>query len=429
MSPPRETPPGDDERLAESERRLLQAQKMEALGRLAGGIAHDVNNYLAAIRTHAELLLGRARAGRADPADVERKMEQVVQTVLKASSLVERLLAFGRRQESHPEVLDLGEVVEAFERVMAGSLASRDGEAIELDVAVAPDVPPVEADLAQVEQVLANLFVNARDAIAGSGRRHGTIRIETSAVPAPVGATTAAPWAALVVSDDGPGVDPALRDQIFDPFFTTKSDVGASGLGLATVFALVAGAGGRIEVESVPERPRGAAFRVLLPPAERGPEAPGGGARTAPAAEEGAPRGRGERILLVDDTPEVRRSVAELLESLGYRVSVAGGVAEALGLAREPGRFDLVVSDVRLRDGTGPDLVAELRSIDGGSGIGGGRPVPALYMSGYTDRISLRSDAGRDEAFFVKKPFSGDGLARMVRALLDRPAGAAEGSA
>jgi signal transduction histidine kinase len=435
--------------VSDDERRLLQAQKMDALGRLAGGIAHDVNNYLAAIRTQCELLLSRARAGRADPDDVAEKMERVVGTVLKASSLVERLLAFGRRQESHPEVLNLGEVVEAFERVMAGSLASREGPAIELQVVTGRGVPPVEADLAQLEQVLANLFVNARDAIAGAGgggpgrartRPGGRIRIETAAVPAPPkaepfdkgaepfdqGAEPSGEWAVLSVADDGPGIAPEIRDQIFDPFFTTKGDKGASGLGLATVYALVEEAGGRVEVRSAPERPRGAELRVLLPPAARSARPGREGAPAAvppPRREEGAPRGRGERILLVDDTPEVRRAVAELLESLGYRVSSAGGVVEALEVAGGAPDFDLVVTDVRLGDGSGPDLVAALR----GEGTDEPpvahplRPLRALYLSGYTDRISLRPGAGRDESFFVKKPFSGDGLARMVRELLDRP--------
>lgn len=421
--------------VSDDERRLLQAQKMDALGRLAGGIAHDVNNYLAAIRTQCELLLSRARAGRADPGDVAEKMERVVGTVLKASSLVERLLAFGRRQESHPEILDLGEVVEAFERVMAGSLASREGPPIELTVVTGRGVPPVEADLAQLEQVLANLFVNARDAIAGAGggpggarhRDRGSIRIETAAVPAPEGAEPSGDWAALSVADDGPGIAPEIRDQVFDPFFTTKGDKGASGLGLATVYALVEEAGGRVEVRSAPERPRGAELRVLLPPAARPAREPRDAAPATepppPRREEGAPRGRGERILLVDDTPEVRRAVAELLESLGYRVSAAGGVVEALELAGGAPDFDLVVTDVRLGDGSGPDLVAALRG-EGAEDPPAGdplRPLRALYMSGYTDRISLRSGTGRDESFFVKKPFSGDGLARMVRELLDRP--------
>jgi nitrogen-specific signal transduction histidine kinase len=383
----------------EAERRLHQAQKMEALGRLAGGIAHDVNNYLAAIRTQCELVLSRARGGRLEGADVERKMELVVGTVLKASSLVERLLAFGRRQESHPGVVDLNDVVEAFERVMRGTL----GSGVELDVRLDPELPPVEVDLAQIEQVLANLFVNARDAVAGRGR----LSIETAKV-APPGAAPGEPWAALTVADTGPGVPPELREQIFEPFFTTKAGVGASGLGLATVYALVEEARGRVEVESLPERPRGAAFRVLLPPAGRAPARK----RRARGAE-GAPAGGGERILLVDDHDELRAAVADLLGSLGYRVAAAAGCEEALAAQRREGApgFDLVVTDVRLSDGSGPDLVARLR--EGAAGL------KALYMSGYTDRISLRSGSRTGEAYFVKKPFSGEGLARMVRELLD----------
>lgn len=400
--------------LRESERRLHQAQKMDALGRLAGGVAHDVNNYLAAIRTQCELVERRARAGRADPEEVARKMELVVATVLKASSLVERLLAFGRRQESHPELVDLNGVVESFERMMGGSL----GEGVTLETRLAPDLPAVEADLSQLEQVLANLVVNARDAVAGAGG--GRIRVETAAAGAPGGERVC-----LAVSDTGPGIPAAIRDQIFDPFFTTREDVGASGLGLATVYALVEEAGGRVEVESDPGR-RGSGewttvFRVLLPPAGR--ESPRGEAsgRERPGRG-GAPggAGRGERILLVDDSPELREAVRSLLESQGYAVTAVSGRDEALAAGAAAGEaahgFDLVVTDVRLRDGSGPELVERLRA-EGG-------PLPALYMSGYTDRIALRPGAARGEeggeAFFVKKPFSGEGLGRMVRELLDR---------
>lgn len=395
--------------LRESERRLHQAQKMDALGRLAGGVAHDVNNYLAAIRTQCELVERRARAGRADPEEVARKMELVVATVLKASSLVERLLAFGRRQESYPELVDLNGVVESFERMMGGSL----GEGVTLETRLAPDLPAVEADLSQLEQVLANLVVNARDAVTGAGG--GRIRVETAAAGAP-----GRERVCLAVSDTGPGIPAAIRDQIFDPFFTTREDVGASGLGLATVYALVEEAGGRVEVESEPGR-RGSGewttvFRVLLPPAgrERPRREASGRERSGTGGVAGG-AGRGERILLVDDSPELREAVRSLLEAQGYAVTAVAGRDEALAAGAAHG-FDLVVTDVRLRDGSGPELVEGLRA-EGG-------PLPALYMSGFTDRIALRTGAARGEeggeAFFVKKPFSGEGLARMVRELLDR---------
>jgi len=397
--------------LRESERRLHQAQKMDALGRLAGGVAHDVNNYLAAIRTQCELLERRARAGRADPEDVARKMELVVATVLKASSLVERLLAFGRRHESHPERLDVNEVVEMFAGMMGGSL----GEGVTLETRLAPGLPAVEADLSQLEQVLANLVVNARDAVAGEGR----IRIETAAAGDP-----GEERVTLAVSDTGPGIPPAIRDQIFDPFFTTREGVGASGLGLATVYALVEEAGGRVEVESDPGRAGSGdwttTFRIFLPPAgtERPAGEPAGRNRVGAEGAPGGP-GRGERILLVDDSPELREAVRSLLEAQGYAVTAVSGREEALAAAAAGGAgrgFDLVVTDVRLGDGTGPELLERLRAERG--------PLPALYMSGYTDRISLRPGTARGqasgEAFFVKKPFSGDGLARMIRELLDR---------
>ncbi|MEZ5330964.1 MAG: ATP-binding protein [Thermoanaerobaculia bacterium] len=372
-----------EEALEESRRRLAQAQKMDAVGRLAGGIAHDINNHLAAIRGQCELIerkeMPRER--------VLEKMGVVQGTVLKASSLVERLLAFGRRQPSHPELVDLDEVVEELSAVLAGSLPRE----IVLDLDLAPAPVPVVADVSQIEQILANLCVNARDAIAGSGR----IVIATS-----TDTEGGRPVARLSVSDSGCGIPPEHRERVFDPFFTTKSGQGSTGLGLATVYALVEEAGGGIDLDSEPGK--GTRFTVTLPLATG---ATSGAAR---------PRDRGERrgdesILLVDDNEELASAAQAHLEGLGYRVRHAASSRDALAEATA-GELDLVIADVQLADGTGPDLVEAIRRR---------RPVRALYMSGYTDRIALRSGPRRGEAFFVKKPFSLDGLARMTRELLD----------
>jgi len=418
--------------LRESEARLYQAQKMEAVGRLAGGIAHDINNYLAGIRTHCELLATACRRGDLDPDRAVARLDAMVETVLKASSLVERLLTFGRRQVGMPERVDLGDVVAGFVRGLGGGL----GEGVTLKTRITSDVWPVMVDLSQIEQVLANLVVNARDALE-QGR--GRIEIVVENVPGSVAGPATGPNAEsnadwntgadrvrLSVTDTGRGIPPEIRDQIFDPFFSTKGTVGASGLGLATVYAVVKEAGGTIEVESHVAGPgesgrSGTTFRVLLPRA-----APGIARRAAPRGASSAPGpaerqgSGGERILLVDDEEPVREATRELLDSLGYRVdAVASATAaeKAVHAARADGDpFALVITDVRLGEVSGPDLVARLRE---------DAPLPAVFMSGYTDRIALRPDFDRGasggEAFFLKKPFSGEGLVRMVRELLDAP--------
>ncbi len=373
--------------LRESERRLAQAQKLEAVGRLAGGIAHDVNNVLATVRTNCELVLQKEMPRER----IERRMETVIDAVLRASSLVERLLTFARRQATSPELVDLGEVVEGFERLALGSLAGQ-----RLEIERDPGLWPVEIDLAQAEQALANLFFNARDATPPGG----TIRIAVRNAAGAAGGDAVC----LEVADTGSGIPREMQDQIFEPFFTTKAGVGSSGLGLATVYAVVEAAGGRIELDSAPGR--GARFRLFFPRAAGAAERRRAGG-AAPA------RSAGERLLVIEDEGDLRGAVAALLETWGYRVTAVAGPDEALAAARAAGGgFDLVVSDVRLAQGTGPELVARLREL---------APVRALYLSGYTDRIALRSGPGRGEAFFLKKPFSAEGLARMVRELLDQP--------
>jgi signal transduction histidine kinase/ActR/RegA family two-component response regulator len=398
--------------LLEGERRLHQAQKMDAVGRLAGGIAHDVNNYLAAIRAHAELIA----SGELVPDRAAESAGHVVTTVLKASSLVERLLTFARRQPTEPEPVDLGEVVEASARLLEGA----GGAGLKVEARLAPALWPVRADLAQVEQVLANLFVNARDATPPGGR----IVIETSNRGPSAGAPGTVPpgphgapgdWVCLAVSDTGRGIPPELHDRVFEPFFTTKEGTGSSGLGLATVFAVVEEAGGRIELDSAPGA--GSTFRVFWPRLADDPEpVPPRPARGR--GSQGKAEGAGERLLVVDDVGELRTGVARLLRARGYRVEEAAGAEDAVAAAAraaagEAGAFDLLVTDVQLAGTSGPDLAARLRR---------DRPIKVLYMSGYTDRIALRTAPGRGDAWFVKKPFSADGLARMVRELLDAPA-------
>ena len=408
----------------EARRRLHQAQKLEAVGRLAGGVAHDINNYLAVVRSHCEAVLMRDLP----KPKLDATMRTVIAAVLRASSLVERLLAFGRRQPGRPEVVDLNHVVETVERVMGGS---RQG--VEVSSRLAAELWPVEVDVSQIEQVLANLVVNALDATPAGGR----VEIATENVPRAGGDDTGAGDAvALVVRDTGSGIPPELHETVFEPFFTTKEGRGSTGLGLSTVYGVVQQAGGRVELASAPGE--GTTVRVLLPRSERPAPPP------APADRdllEGT-----ESVLLVDDNRELAAAVEAYLGELGYRVTVAAGVREALAAAAQGGAagepFDVVITDVQLGgDGlarragaagatggaagagspvgspvgspalTGPDLVARLRAA--------APSLKAVFMTGYTERIVLRGTDRRDEAYFLKKPFSMEGLARMVRGLLD----------
>jgi signal transduction histidine kinase len=376
----------EERELEESRDRVVRAQKMDAVGRLAGGIAHDINNHLASIRAHTELVLHRPQT----PATIERKMNLILETVLKASSLVERLLTFGGRQPTQSEQLDLNDVVGSFETVLRGAVP----DAIDLDFQLAPDLDSIHGNVSQIEQLLANLVVNARDAIQGKGRIVVSTRsqeVEGKRINL------------LSVSDDGCGIPIEDQDKIFDPFFTTKAGSGSSGLGLAAVYATAEQSGWTLEYETMPGK--GTTFLVSMPTDEKPVPRQ---VETRSGESDATPRGE-ESLLLVDDNEVLADAASTFLSSLGYRVQLATTASEARSLA-EATPFDLVICDVQLPDCSGADLLSQLRQR---------RPTKALYMSGYTDRIALRSGLRSDEAFFVKKPFSVAGLSRMVRRLLD----------
>jgi PAS domain S-box-containing protein len=363
------------------EEALRESQKLEAIGRLAGGVAHDFNNLLLAIHGYGELALGRLHRGDA------RATEDVLQMLAaadRAADLTRQLLAFGRRQVLNVEVLDLRVVV----RGMAQLLRPLIGEQVELAID-APDEPVrVTADRAQLEQVLANLAVNARDAMPHGGR----LSIEVSAT---------ATDARLTVSDTGQGMDAATVDRIFEPFFTTKGTAG-TGLGLATVHGVVTQSGGRIEVESRPGE--GTSFTITLPLSER-PLTPA--ALLTPAAPDGA-----ETVLLVEDEPGVRDVVAEMLTERGYAVVAAADGQEALHVAADAERtVDLVLSDLVMRGLTGRETADRIRTLH--------PEAKVLYMSGYTDDSAIVAGGLQPGTGFIQKPFSGDDLARRVRELLD----------
>jgi nitrogen-specific signal transduction histidine kinase/ActR/RegA family two-component response regulator len=376
------------------EERLYQAQKLDAIGRLAGGVAHDFNNLLTVITVHSGFLLGSL-----DPREVGQRadVEAIELAAQRASALTQQLLAFGRKQVLQPRIVDLNTIVLATNKMLSRLI----GDDIEVVTTLASDLGDVQADPGQVEQVLINLTLNARDAMA----RGGTLTISTANVASDQVPTdeAAGPFVVLSVTDSGCGMDAATRARIFEPFFTTKENMG-TGLGLASVYGIVAQSGGFIDVTSVPDE--GTTMAVYLPRAvsERADHAP----IPFPTRATG-----GETILLVEDEDGVRAAARRILASQGYTVLEAFDGAEARALAAgHGGVIDLLVTDVVMPRKTGPQVAVELLAQ---------RPaLKVLYVSGHVDEtIGPLALAGANTAF-VQKPFTHDGLAAAVRELLDR---------
>jgi len=373
------------------EAQLRQTQKMEALGRLAGGVAHDFNNLVMVIGAHCEVLLEELEDG-----EVKESVGEIRKAGLRAASLTRQLLAFSRKQVLQPEVLDLNAVLDDVDRMLRRLI----GEDIDLVTERAPDLWTVKADAGQLEQVLMNLAVNAREAMPRGGR----LVIETTNARSTADADDLpqGDWVKLTVKDNGTGMDQATQARVFEPFFTTK--VHCTGLGLATVFGIVQQSRGRIRVRS--EVGRGTTFDIFLP-REVGGEAE----RPAPIHR---PRTGHELILVVEDEPALRHVVCDVLRRVGYHVVEARDGREAMELWKTRGHeIDLVLSDVVMPHVGGPDLK---RWIDAQ------RPMTrTIFMSGYTNSETfdeVLTDTGAD---FLQKPFTPDELARRVRDVLDRP--------
>ncbi len=387
-----------ERRRAEQERRRLeeqlrQSQKMEAVGRLAGGIAHDFNNLLMVIMGHGELLRRSLEAN--DPR--QRKVQHVMGASERAAGLVRQLLAFSRKQVMDPQVLDLNALVSDTARMLRPLL----GEDVRVVTGLAPSVGRVRVDPAQIEQVLMNLAVNARDAMPSGG----TLTLETADVSlAADGKAPPSRHVALSVRDTGHGMDEKTRAQVFEPFFTTKAGSGGTGLGLSTVYGIVQQSGGQIAVESAGGL--GTCFRILLPRAE-------GPWESQPAgAVAGAPPAGGETILVVEDEPSIRALACEMLEAHGYSTLRAESGEEALGLAvRHAGPIHLLLADVVMPGLAGPALAERFTVV---------RPqARVLFMSGYAGDELTRRGLAENEAHFLPKPFTQDLLGRRVRETLD----------
>jgi PAS domain S-box-containing protein len=396
--------------LRQSEDQLRQAQKMDAVGKLAGGIAHDFNNLLMVIRGDSDLMLRRLAP--ADP--LRSNAEGIRDAADQAASLTRQLLAFSRKQVTAPRFVDLNAIVASIHAMLQRLL----GETINLVTVAAPDLGAVKADPGQVEQMILNLCVNARDAMPDGGRltvRTANVDLDDAAA-AQWSDGRSGPYVMLEVTDTGIGMDAQTRSHLFEPFFTTKEQGKGTGLGLSTVYGTVKQSGGHISVESEPGR--GSTFTVYLPrvaavapPAEPRPAAATGpGPR--PRAEARLTPGRGETILLVEDAQRVRAVVKEILEMSGYVVLEARHGAEALEVSgRHGGTIHLLVTDVVMPQMSGRELAQRLATL---------RPqLKVLYMSGYTDDAIVRHGVLASGIAFLSKPFTPDALALKVREVLD----------
>jgi PAS domain S-box-containing protein len=379
------------------ETQLIQAQKMEAVGRLAGGVAHDFNNLLTVILSYCDLLLEELPADDPDRED----LEQIRKAAVGASSLTRQLLAFSRQQVLEPRVLDVNAVVASTEKLLTRLL----GEDISLASTLAVGLGSVKVDPGQLEQIIMNLAVNARDAMPRGGR----LTIETANVEMDEAYVRGHPLAhagryvMLAMSDTGIGMDAVTQARIFEPFFTTKESGKGTGLGLATVYGIVKQSGGFIWVYSEPDH--GTSFKIYFPRVDE-PVA-------RPVAEPELVGGT-ETVLVVEDVAAVRTVTRAMLERQGYKVLEAPDGATALRLVeKHRGTIHLLLTDVVMPELSGRQLADRL--------IERHRGMKILYMSGYTDDAIVRHGVIQEGIAYLQKPFTPDGLARKVRAVLDGP--------
>jgi two-component system cell cycle sensor histidine kinase/response regulator CckA len=379
------------------EEQLRQAQKMEAVGMLAGGVAHDFNNLLTIIGGYSQLMLNSLA-----PNDPNRhSLEQVIKAGERAAALTQQLLAFSRRQVLQPKVLDLNKLVSSLSTMLRRLI----GEDIDLRLELGADLGRVNADPGQLEQVLMNLAVNARDAMP----KGGTLTLETANVV--LDETYAmkritvkpGPYVLVAVSDNGSGMDEATQSRLFEPFFTTKATGKGTGLGLSTVFGIVKQSGGSLGVYSEPGR--GTSVKVYLPRIDQpvSIEATGTPKTIRPGTES---------ILLVEDDDMVRNLVRETLERHGYRIKDAATPADAIRISEaHSGKLHLLITDVIMPQVSGTELALQLKE---------SRPdMKVLYISGYTDNAIVNSGLLQKEVAFLQKPFTPGSLLEKVHEVLE----------
>jgi nitrogen-specific signal transduction histidine kinase/CheY-like chemotaxis protein len=378
------------------EDKLLHAQKMEAVGRLAGGVAHDFNNLLTAIMGYAEMLLGSLRP--ADP--LYRHVQEINDAADRAAALTRQLLAFSRKQILHPKILNLNAVVQDTENMLRRLI----GEDIELVARLDPALENIKADPGQIEQILMNLAVNARDAMPQGGKLAFETANVTFSQPHDCKFEIASPgnYVMLAVSDTGIGMDAATQEHLFEPFFTTKEMGKGTGLGLSTVYGIVKQSDGCIEVLSRPGF--GTAFKIYFP------RMAGAASATLPphiTSLQGS-----ETILVVEDDEMVRRLITDIFKIHGYPVLSAGNAGEALLLSeRHHAPIHLMLTDVVMPNMSGRDLAERLGPLH--------PKMKVLYMSGYTDDIISYRGILEEDMLFIQKPFNPQSLLQKVRQILE----------
>jgi len=375
---------------AELREQLHQAQKMEVVGQLTGGVAHDFNNLLAVIVGNLELLDDRIT----DP-ESRRLVQQALRNATRGAELTQRLLAFGRRQKLKPSLVDVNVLIGSITEMLQRSL----GEAIQIDVSLADRLPMVETDAGQLENALLNIALNARDAMPGGGLLSIHTRLDVLQEPRPLLDRTAQPgsYVVIVVHDTGTGMAPDVRARVFEPFFTTK-DVGkGSGLGLSMVYGFVVQSGGYVELDSAPGA--GTELRLALPAADAGVDSDAG---SMPARRS---------ILCVEDNPDVRTMTAALLKSLGYAVLAASGGGEALAILQRGLPVDLILTDMVMPGGIdGIALADQVQALRPG--------LPVLFMSGSADEDVLRHTRYVGITRVLRKPMRKADLAGAIAELL-----------
>jgi len=380
------------------EQQMRQAQKLESVGRLAGGVAHDFNNVLTVILSSVGVLREDLTAG--DPVNPD-DLREIHDAAMRARELTRHLLAFARKSVLTPVVLDLGELLRSSERMLRRLI----GEDVKLVVDVAPGLWPVHADPGAIDQALMNLVVNARDAMPGGGRL--VLEARNASVPeggdAVLSGARAGDWVRLAVRDQGCGMPAEVLAHLFEPFFTTKEAGKGTGLGLATVHGIATQAGGHVHVESTPGQ--GSTFTICLPRCH------GAVAAVAAPAQRPDPRGT-ETVLVVEDDGLVRTVATRALTRAGYRVLEAPGGPEALAVAvGHDGPIHLLVTDVVLPGASGPEVAQALVAL---------RPdLRTMYFSGHAHEALSRRGVLPSDVAFLAKPFSSDGLVATVRAVLD----------
>jgi nitrogen-specific signal transduction histidine kinase len=388
-----------EEEMAAVQEQFRQSQKIEAVGQLAGGIAHDFNNLLTVIKGYSQLSLIQFKES--DPLKVN--IDEINKATDRAADLIRQLLAFSRRQVMEMRVLDLNILLQNLNKMLRRVI----GEDIELVTRLADDLGRVKVDPGQIEQVIMNLTVNARDAMIEGGKltiETANVELDEEYARTHVGVIPGR-CVMLSVNDTGVGITPEVRERIFEPFFTTKKEGEGTGLGLSTVYGIVKQSGGNIWVYSEPEK--GTTFKIYLPlvnePLEEKKER---------VVKEASPRGN-ETILVVEDDEVVRKLAVRILREQGYRVLEASQGVDAFLICEEhKGPIHLLVTDVVMPKMSGRELAERITSIR--------QEVKVLYMSGYPDDTVAHHGILNEGMNYIQKPFTLEGLARKVRGVLDK---------